>query len=90
MKTEEYIIILVGVTANDQEVTIRYTSEAHHSNVSIQVTYSNGKVIKTFEQVKNVTNGILSFSAEGLFPGSYTCTILESGRERGKIGFSIG
>lgn len=89
MRTEEYIIILVGITANDQEVVITYTSEAQNDNVSVQITYSNGKIIKTFEHVKNAANGVLTFPAEGLLPGSYTCTILENGRARDSKGFSI-
>ena len=89
MRTEEYIIILVGVTANDHEVAITYTSTSHQSNVSVVVTYSNGMTIKTFNQIKNVANGVLTFSTAGLFPGTYTCAILEDGEERDSKTFSI-
>lgn len=89
MRTEEYIIILVGVTANDQEVTITYTSTSHQSNVSVVVTYSNGMTIKAFNQIKNVANGVLTLPVAGLFPGTYTCSILEDGEERDSKAFSI-
>ncbi len=89
MRTEEYIIILVGVVATDQEIAITYTSDSPKSDVSVQVVYSNGKIIKTFEHIKQATKGVLTLPTEGLFTGSYTCTISEDGQERDSKNFSI-
>lgn len=89
MRTEEYIIILVGIVADSKEVTITYTSNSPQNNVSVRVTYSNGKTIKQFEQVREAVNGTLRFSSEGLFPGTYTCSILVDGAERDSKTFSL-
>ncbi|WP_118950243.1 hypothetical protein [Taibaiella helva] len=88
MKTEEYIIILVGVTADNKEVTIVYSSNSHN-DVSVGVTYSNGKPIKTFEHLSPAEQAVLTFPVEGLLPGTYTCAIYENGEERDSKQFNI-
>lgn len=89
MRTEEYIIILVGVVADSNQVQITYTSNAPESNTSIRLTYSNGKIVKTFSQVKPSEKGVLTTSAEGLMPGSYTCDITVDGQVRDSKVFVI-
>jgi len=89
MRTEEYIIILVGVVADNNQVRITYTSNAPESNTSIKLTYSNGKIVKTFNQVKPADKGVLTTPAEGLMPGSYTCDITVDGQVRDSKVFVI-
>jgi flagellar hook assembly protein FlgD len=89
MRTEEYIIILVGVVAENNEVRITYTSNAPESKVSIKLVYSNGKTVKTFDQVKPDVKGVLTTSSEGFMPGSYTCAILVDGQVRDSKIFAI-
>lgn len=82
MRTEEYIIILVGVVADQDQIMITYSSNAPENNTTIRVTYSNGKEIKVFDHVKIADHGVLSMPAEGLMPGTYTCTIMVDGVEK--------
>jgi hypothetical protein len=89
MRTEEYIIILVGVVADNNQVQITYTSNAPESNTSIKLTYSNGKTVKTFAQVKPAEKGVLTTSSEGFMPGSYTCDIAVDGQVRDSKVFVI-
>ncbi|WP_118976054.1 hypothetical protein [Taibaiella koreensis] len=88
MKTEEYIIILVGVTADDKEVTIVYSSDSRNE-VSVKVSYSSGKTVKTFEHIAPAEQGVLTFPSSGLMPGTYTCAIYENGTERDSRSFNI-
>lgn len=79
MKTEEYIIILVGVTADDHEIRITYSSNSPRNDVSVKISYSNGMTIHSFDQLRSTDKGLLSFPLAGLLPGTYQCTILENG-----------
>jgi hypothetical protein len=89
MRTEEYIIILVGVVADNNQVRITYTSNAPENSTSIKLTYSNGKIVKTFNQVKPADKGLLTTPTEGLMPGSYTCDITVDGQVRDSKVFVI-
>lgn len=75
MRTEEYIIILVGVVAGQEQIDIIYTSNAPENITSIRIMYNNGKIIQTFDRVKSAERGQLTFPVTGLMPGSYTCSI---------------
>lgn len=82
MRTEEYIIILVGVTATDKEIQIAYSSNSPKNDVTVKISYSNGMTLKTFDQVQAAEKGVLLFPSAGLLPGTYTCTISEDGKVR--------
>lgn len=90
MRTEEYIIILVGVVAGSDQIKITYTSNAPETNTSVRVVYSNGKTIKTFDHVKAANQGIITLPAQDLMPGSYTCEIALDGNIRDSRKFVIG
>lgn len=88
MKTDEYIIILVGVTVDDKDVTITYSSNSVN-DVSVKIVYSNGKTIKTFDHVQSTEQGTLTCPVQGLAPGTYTCAIYENGQQKDSRSFSI-
>lgn len=90
MRTEEYIIILVGVVADKDQVQITYTSNAPESHTTITVSYSNGMTVQRFNPVKPAEKGVLTFSATDLMPGSYTCEIAVDGAARDSKKLVIG
>jgi hypothetical protein len=75
MRTEEYIIILVGVVTSMEKIEIIYSSNAPENRTTIKVIYSNGQTVKVFDNVKETDRGVLTMPAAGLMPGTYTCTI---------------
>jgi hypothetical protein len=89
MRTEEYIIILVGVVADQGQVLITYTSNAPDSHTTITVSYSNGMTIHSFHQVKPADKGVLTFPTTDLMPGSYTCEIALDGAVKDSKKFVI-
>ncbi len=89
MKTEEYIIILVGVVADSRDVIITYTSNAVENDVSIQVSDEGGKIIKTFTNLPAAEGGVVRMPVTGLKPGNYTCAISRNGITRDSRIFSI-
>lgn len=88
MKTEEYIIILVGVTADTKDVTIVYSSNSPN-DVSVKVTDSNRRPVKTFDHLGLAEQAVLTFPTGGLQPGTYTCAIYENGQEKDSKQFNI-
>lgn len=82
MKTEEYIIILVGVVAQQNQIVITYTSNAPESTTSIRLTYGNGQTIKTFLPLSKAERGVLYVATQGLMPGTYTCSIYDHNTEK--------
>ena len=89
MRTEEYIIILVGVVADQNQIRIVYTSTAPENHTSIRITYSNGKEINMIQHIKQAQNGVLTLPAQGLLPGTYTCDIALDNEVRDSKKFSI-
>jgi hypothetical protein len=89
MRTEDYIIIIIAVTSDSQNITITYTSTAFEGEVSVNIVYSNQQVITTFEHIKYAEKGTLTFPTAGLLPGTYTCNIKMNGIIKDSRSFSI-
>ncbi len=80
MRTEDYIILMPAVRVEQQQVKINYASNAPEHTVLIEVRANNGRLIKTFNQVKNIQKGEISFPTDGLMPGTYTCNMYLDGK----------
>ncbi|RYG30966.1 MAG: hypothetical protein EOO01_36035 [Chitinophagaceae bacterium] len=80
MRTEEYIIILAGVVAADNQLTITYSSNAPEDLCSIRVTDDKGKECGRFDRVRPADKGIVTMPLTGLQAGNYTCEISHGGR----------
>lgn len=89
MRTEDYIILMPAVNVEQRQVVINYASNAPDSSVYVVIKANNGRTIKTFNYVKGIPKGQLTFSTEGLLPGTYTCSIYLDGKVIESKKFSV-
>ena len=90
MKTEDYVIIVVCVTVDQNKVEITYTQNTPEPGVSVKVIDSDRNPVKSFDHLPKADNGVLRFDATGLRPGTYHCDITLDNEVKDSRSFAIG
>lgn len=90
MKTEDYVIIIVGVTVENNQVEINYTNNTPEHGISIKVMDSDRNAVKSFDHLDQADKGSVTFDGSSLQPGSYHCDITLNNEIRDSRSFSIG
>lgn len=90
MKTEDYVIIVVCVTVDQNKVEITYSQNTPEPGISVTVIDSDRNPVKSFDHLPKADKGILSFDATGLRPGAYHCDITLNNEVRDSRSFAIG
>ncbi|PSK88153.1 hypothetical protein [Taibaiella chishuiensis] len=90
MKTEDYVIIVVCVTVEQNKVEITYANNTPEPGISIKVIDSDRKPVKSFDHLAQADKGIVSFDAAGLPPGTYHCDITLDNEVKDSRSFAIG
>lgn len=89
MKTEDYVIIIVGIVTDRNQVEISYTNNTPEHGVSIKVINSDRDLVKSFDHLATADKGFVNFDANGLPPGTYHCDITLNNEVKDSRSFAI-
>lgn len=89
MKTEDYVIIIVCVTVENDQVEITYTNNTPEHGISIKVIDSNRNPVKSFDHLETADKGTVTFSSAGLEPGTYHTDITLNNEVKDSRSFAL-
>ncbi len=89
MKTEDYVIIIVGVTVENGQVEITYTNNTPEHGISIKVIDADRNPVKSFDHLGQAEKGTVTFDSRNLESGTYHCDITLNNEVRDSRSFAI-